>query len=264
MSLAELSFDAATGVATITLNRPEVLNALNVALAEALREVVLPLAGDPRVRCVLLQGRGRAFMAGGDLTGFAADFDTADTVIDALLDALHPVVETLRSLDAPVIAAVQGAVAGAGLSLMAACDLVIAAQGTRFLLAYDRIGAAPDCGGTYFLPRLLGSRRAAALMFLSEQLDADAARDAGLVNQVVAADRLDAEATALAQKIARGPTQAFGNYKRLAQSTFGNTLHDQLEAERASFKSATKTHDFREGVSAFLAKRPATFKGAQS
>ena len=264
MSLAELSLDTATGIATITLNRPDVLNALNVALAEALRDAVVPLAGDRRVRAVLLQGRGRAFMAGGDLSGFAADFDTADTVIDALLDALHPVVETLRSIDAPVIAAVQGAVAGAGLSLMAACDLVVAASGTRFLLAYDRIGAAPDCGGTYFLPRLLGSRRAAALMFLSEQLDADAALAAGLVTKVVAADQLAAESTVLAAKIASGPTEAFGNYKRLAQSTFGNTLHDQLEAERASFKSATKTHDFREGVSAFLAKRPASFKGPQA
>lgn len=261
MSLAELSFDAASGVATITLNRPDVLNALNVTLAEALRDAVVPLADEPRLRCVMLRGNGRAFMAGGDLAGFAADFDAADTVIDALLDALHAVVETLRAIDAPVIAAVQGAVAGAGLSLMAACDLVVAAAGTRFLLAYDRIGAAPDCGGTYFLPRLLGSRRAAALMFLSEQLDADAALAAGLVNKVVAADQLEVESEALAARIASGPTQAFGNYKRLAQSTFGNTLHDQLEAERASFKSATVTHDFREGVTAFLAKRPATFKG---
>lgn len=264
MSLAELNLDAATGIATITINRPEVLNAIDVPLAQALRDVVVPLAGDARVRCVVLRGRGRAFVAGGDLARFADDFDTAHVVIDALLDALHPVVETLSTLDAPVIASVHGAVAGAGLSLMAACDLVVAATGTRFLLAYDRIGAAPDCGGTWFLPRLLGSRRAAAMMFLSEQLDADAALAAGLVNKVVAADQLAAETATLATRIASGPTEAYGNYKRLAQATFGNTLHDQLEAERACFKRATATRDFREGVSAFLAKRPATFKGKAS
>lgn len=261
MSLAELHLDATTGIATITLNRPDVLNAIDVPLAQALRDAVLPLADDPPVRCVVLQGRGRAFVAGGDLARFADDFDAAPSVIDALLDALHPVVETLRAIDAPVIASVHGAVAGAGLSLMAACDLVIAAAGTRFLLAYDRIGAAPDCGGTWFLPRLLGSRRAAALMFLSEQLDADAALAAGLVSKVVAAEQLGAETTALATRIANGPTQAFGNYKRLAAQTFSRPLHEQLEAERAAFKSGTQTRDFREGVSAFLAKRPATFRG---
>lgn len=262
MSLAERSLDAATGIVTITLNRPEVLNAIDVPLAEALRDAVVPLAGDARVRAVVLRGNGRAFVAGGDLAGFAKDFDAAPGVVDALLDSLHAVVETLRGIDAPVIASVHGAVAGAGLSLMAACDLVVAAAGTRILLAYDRIGAAPDCGGTYFLPRLLGLRRAAQLMFLSETLDADAALAAGLVTRVVPADQLATATDELARRIASGPTQAFGNYKRLVEGTFDRSLPEQLEAERACFKSATLTADFREGVSAFLAKRPATFKGS--
>jgi 2-(1,2-epoxy-1,2-dihydrophenyl)acetyl-CoA isomerase len=261
MSLVESSLDESTGVLTLTINRPEVLNAIDVALAHAMNAAIVPLRGDARVRCVVLKGAGRAFVAGGDLSRFAEDFDKAAAVADELLDALHPVAETLRAIDAPVIAAVHGAVAGAGLSLMCSCDLVIAASGTRFLMAYDKVGAAPDFGGTYFLPRVLGMRRAAQLLFLSETLDAEAALAAGLVNRVVAPDQLAATADEMARKIASGPTRAFGQYKRLADRAFESELHDQLEAERAAFKAATKTEDFREGASAFLAKRPATFCG---
>lgn len=261
MSLVESQLDTGTGIVTLTMNRPDVLNAIDVPLAHAMNTAVLALRGDARVRCVLLRGAGRAFVAGGDLSRFAEDFDKAADVADELLDALHPVAETLRAIDAPVIAAVHGAVAGAGLSLMCSCDLVVAAQGTRFLMAYDKVGAAPDFGGTYFLPRVLGMRRAAQLLFLSETLDADAALQAGLVNRVVPADQLESVAGEIASKIASGPTRAFGQYKRLADRSFESELHDQLEAERAAFKAATKTEDFREGVSAFLAKRPAVFRG---
>lgn len=261
MSLAELSLDAVTGIATITINRPEVMNALNVPLAEALRDVALEIRDDARVRCVVLRGSGRAFIAGGDLASFAKDFEVADQVADKLLNALHVLVETLRNIDAPVIASVHGAVAGAGLSLMAACDLVIAAQGTRFMIAYDRIGASPDCGGTYFLPRLLGRNKAAQLMFLSETLDAEAALAAGLIYKVVAADDLETSTAELAIRLANGPTQAYGNYKRLVEKTYDRSLPEQLEAERNAFSANTRTADFREGVSAFLGKRPAQFKG---
>lgn len=245
MSLVESALDETSGIATLTFNRPEVLNAIDVPLAQALNRAVLALRGDARVRCVLLRGAGRAFVAGGDLARFAEDFDKAADVADELLDALHPVAETLRGIDAPVIAAVHGAVAGAGLSLMCDCDLVVAAQGTRFLTAYDRVGAAPDFGGTYFLPRVLGMRRAAQFLFLGETLDADAALAAGLVNQVVAADQLAATAEALARRIASGPTRAYGQYKRLVDRAFERELPAQLEAERAAFKAATKTADFR-------------------
>lgn len=261
MSLCERVLDESTGIATITMNRPEVLNAIDVAMAKAMNAAVLGLRDDARVRCVVLRGAGRAFVAGGDLSRFAEDFDQAAAVADELLDALHPVAETLRSIDAPVIAAVQGAVAGAGLSLMCSCDLVIAAQGTRFLMAYDKVGAAPDFGGTYFLPRVLGMRRAAQFLFLSETLDAEAALQAGLVNRVVPANQLSAAAEEMARKVASGPTRAYGQYKRLADRSFERELHDQLEAERAAFKAATRTADFREGASAFLAKRPARFTG---
>lgn len=261
MSLVESSLDPASGIVHITINRPEVLNAIDVPTAQALNRAVLALRGDARVRCVVLRGAGRAFVAGGDLSRFAEDFEKAAEVADELLDALHPVAETLREIDAPVVAAVHGAVAGAGLSLMCGCDLVIAAQGTRFLMAYDKVGAAPDFGGTYFLPRRIGLRRAAQFLFLSETLDADAALQAGLVNQVVAAEQLAATVDGIARKIASGPTRAYGQYKRLADRAFVSSLHEQLEAERAAFKAATRTADFREGASAFLAKRPATFVG---
>ena len=261
MSLVTATRDVATGIATLCFNRSEVLNALDVPTARALRDAAMPLSDDPAVRCILLRGNGRAFVAGGDLAGFAEDFDLAAAVVDDLLDALHPVIEMLATHDAPVIAAVHGAVAGAGLSLMAACDLVIAAEGTRFLMAYDRIGAAPDCGGTYFLPRVVGMRRAAELMLLSPTWTASEALAAGLVNRVVAAEQLDAEATVLATRIAQGPTQAYGAYKRLASEAFSRPLHDHLEAERAAFRQATRSADFRAGVQAFLSKKPAQFTG---
>jgi 2-(1,2-epoxy-1,2-dihydrophenyl)acetyl-CoA isomerase len=250
-----------TGVATLTINRPEVLNALDVATARAMAAAAASLDGDASVRCIVLRGAGRAFVAGGDLGGFAQDFDAAASVTDELLDALHRVIETLRRHDAPVLASVHGAVAGAGLSLMAGCDLVIAAEGTRFLVAYDRIGAAPDCGGTYFLPRVLGTRRAAEFMFLGESWDAATALAAGLVNRIVPAAELLPETEKLAARLAGGPTRAFGMYKALVAQSQGNTLSAQLELERAAFKAATRTGDFREGVGAFLAKKSPRFQG---
>ncbi len=254
-------FDATRGIVWITINRPEVLNAINLDVAHGLRDAVLPLAQNPDVRCVVLRGMGRAFAAGGDVARFADDFDKSAAVIEELLESLNPVVETLRTIDAPVLGSVQGAAAGAGLSLVSMCDIVVAAQGTRFLMAYDRIGAVPDCGGTYFLPRAVGVRMAAQLMMLSDTLSADEAKTAGLVNFVVADDSLGAETETLAAKLAAGPTKSFGEYKRLVRDSFSRSLHDQLEAERDAFKLITRTQDFRNGVSAFLAKGKTEFRG---
>ncbi len=261
MALVELERDAATGIATISFNRPEVLNALDVPTTRALHDAVLPLKGDSSVRCIILRGNGRAFVAGGDLTGFAADFDAAATVVDDMLDALHPVIEILAAHNAPVLASVHGAVAGAGLSLMAGCDLVIAAEGTRFMIAYDRIGAAPDCGGTYYLPRRLGLRRAAEFMLLGETWDAATAERHGLINRVVPAEALAAETALLARRLASGPTLAYGRYKRLAASAHTLPLDEQLELERKAFKAGTSSHDFRAGVTAFLDKTKADYHG---
>lgn len=261
MSLVLQDWDAERGILTLSLNRPQVLNAIDVPLAQAVRAAVEPLAARRDLRLVVLRGAGRAFVAGGDLARFAEDFDQAGAVVNALLDALHPAILTLRALDAPVLAVVQGAVAGAGLSLMAAADLVMAAEGTRFLLAYDRIAAAPDCGGTWFLPRLLGPRRAAELMLLSTSWTAEEALTRGLINRVVPAAQLDTQAAEWAATLAQGPTAAFGHYKRLVDASLHQDLATQLEAERAAFVDATRTEDFRSGVTAFLAKRPAAFRG---
>ena len=259
MALVQLTRE--DGIAYLTVNRPEVLNAIDVSTAWAISESVQALNGDVTVRCIVLRGAGRAFIAGGDLARFAEDFDKAAEVVDELLDALHPAILSLRSHAAPVVASVHGAVAGAGLSLMSACDLVIAAEGTRFMVAYDRVGASPDCGGTYFLPRVVGRRRAAEFMFLSDVWTAESALQAGLVNRVVPLERLAAETERVAVKIAAGPTQAYGAFKRLLDTGERSGLADHLERERAAFKAATKTADFRAGVSAFLSKGTPEFTG---
>lgn len=262
MALVESSMDEVLGIVTITLNRPAVLNAIDVPMAQALHDAVVPLGRRDEVRCIVLKGAGKAFVAGGDVTRFADNFDTAADVVDQLLDALHPVVETLATHDAPVLAGVGGAVAGAGMSLLAACDLAIAADTSQFLMAYDRVGAPPDCGGTWFLPRKVGMRNAALLMLLGETWDARRALQAGLVNRIVPCEQLAEETQAWAATLARRPTQALGAYKRLAaQASGASSLHEHLEAEREAFKRATRSADFREGVTAFLQHRDPVFSG---
>lgn len=263
MSLAEFDWNAEQGIATLTLNRPDVLNAIDVKLAQALRDVTRTLPDRRGLRCVLLRGAGRAFVAGGDLAAFAADdfAHTAELAGD-ILDAMHEVLETFARIDAPVLGMVQGVAAGAGLSLVAACDLVIAAQGTRFITAYDRIGSSPDCGATYFLTRILGARRTAQLYLTGETLEADEALRLGLINRVVPAEQLAEEGLKQAQKLAAGPTAAFGRFKRLTAASLDRELPAQLAAERAAFLEGTSTADFREGLTAFLQKRPARFTGA--
>jgi len=261
MSLAELAFDRDRGIATVTFRRAEVMNALDVAMVRAIHASVMPLADLEGVRCVILRGEGRAFMTGGDVDAFAADFTRTAEVVGELLDSLNPAILTLRNLNAPVLASVHGAVAGAGISVMCACDLVIAAENTRFMLAYNRVGTVPDCGGTWFLPRLIGLRKAAEFMFLGNTWDAATAKDVGLINHVVPADRLAQETDALAQKLAAGATLAFGAYKRLANEAFSRSLAEQLSLERTAFQASTRTQDFRTGVTAFLAKTEPKFEG---
>lgn len=259
MSLAELEIGA-DGVGYLTLNRPEALNAIDIPTAQALHEAVTGLATRD-LRCLVLRGAGRAFVAGGDVKRFADDFACSADVIDALLDHLHPAILALQALDAPVVASVHGAVAGAGLSLMAGADLVVAAEGTRFLMAYDRIGTAPDCGGTWFLPRRLGPGAAARLMLLGETWDAMEAQAVGLVDRVVPDADLAAETDGLAGLLATRPTRALGAWKRLSAAAFATPLARHLEAERAAFRAVTGTQDFREGVTAFLARRAPAFTG---
>ncbi len=253
--------DAASGVATIRFDRPDVLNAIDLATARAFRAAVEAVTADPSVRCIVLTGAGRCFVAGGDLGAIGADLDAAANVVDGLLDALHPALTALRRAPAPVVAVVRGAAAGAGFSLVLAADVVVAGESAVFQIAYDKVGATPDCGGTWFLERKVGRTRAFELMLTGRRLSAAEAVALGVVTEMVADADLETRGRALAAAIAAGPTRAFGRFKSLIDAAPSRSLEDQLEAERAAFVAATATADFREGVTAFLAKRPPVFEG---
>lgn len=259
--LVSCLIDPATGIATLRFERPEVLNALDLATARAFAAAVERVTRDPGVRVIVLSGAGRAFMAGGDVGSFAVAGEDVAAVVHGLLDAVHPAVLALRAAPAPVVALVRGAAAGAGFSFVLGADVVVAEETAAFLVAYDRLGATPDCGGTWFLERRVGRARAFELMLTGRRLTAIEARDIGIVTEVVPAGELEARGQALAETIARGPTQAFGRFKRLLDEAPSRRLAEQLEAERAAFVAGTGTADFREGVSAFLAKRPPSFQG---
>lgn len=252
------AFDPATGIGRLTFNRSEVLNAIDVPTAVALHDGVRSLVAEPGLRCIVLAGAGRAFAAGGDIASLAVE---PTRIVNELLDALHPAILALRATSAPVLAVVQGAAAGAGLSLVLGADLVMAGDRARFVIAYDRVGASPDCGGTWFLPRKVGRARAFELMLLGTTLDAEAARDAGIVSVVVPSAELDQRADELARRVAAGPTGAYGRFKRLVDDALAAPLAQHLEAERDAFLASSTTADFREGVAAFIAKREPTFKG---
>ena len=245
-------------VATLRFNRPAAMNALDLPTALALRDAVQAISQDPEVRAVLLQGSGRAFVAGGDLAALRAD------PVQGAQDLLGPLNETLlllQGLNAPVIAQVHGAAAGAGLSLMLMCDFVLAAEGTKFNLAYINLGTSCDVGASWALPRLVGLRQALEIALLGEGFDAAEALRLGLINRVLPAAELDAAAQALAQRIASGPTVAYGQMRRLLRDSLTRDLPAQLQAEAQAFLACAKTPDFSEGVAAFLAKRPAQFAG---
>jgi 2-(1,2-epoxy-1,2-dihydrophenyl)acetyl-CoA isomerase len=245
-------------VAVLQINRPAALNALDVPTARAFHAACQALAADDGVRAVVLRGAGRCFGVGGDLAAMQGD---AAAVALQLIEPLHASVLLLSALDAPVIASLHGAVAGGSLSLALACDLAIAAEGTRLNLAYAGIGASCDVSGSWQLPRLVGLRRALEIALLSETLHADEALRLGLVNRVVAAADLQAETLALAQRLAAGPTLAYGRLKRLLRQSLDNALPAQLDAERDAFRASAGTADFAEGLAAFFAKRPPQFTG---
>lgn len=253
-----LAVDA--GVAVLTLNRPDVLNAFDAAMADTFLARIEEIAARRDVRAILLKGAGRGFCAGGDVSQFTAGGDPA-AAIEAIIRPLHAGLKRLDELPQPAIACLHGAVAGAGFSLALACDLAIAAESAKFTLAYARIGATPDGSGTYHLPRIVGMKKAKELALLAETIDAGEALRLGLINRTVRAEILDAEGMTLARRLAAGPTQAYGRIKSLLGASLSHSLGDQLDAERDAFHASTRTADFGEGVSAFLEKRPARFTG---
>lgn len=259
--LVTTGLNTETGVATLTFNRPEALNAINVPMAEAFLDAVRKLKDQSGVRCVVLTGAGRAFMAGGDISSMAGTPEQAGAAINAILNAVNPAILLLRSMDAPMIAAVKGVAAGAGLSLALMADLVVAREDAKFLVAYNGIGAVPDCGGSWFLTHKIGAGRAAELMLLGRTLSAAEAKTWGLVTEFSPEDQYEKLLADIITKIASGPTRAFGAFRKLTDRAYGNQLADHLESERTAFLEMARTEDFAEGVAAFLAKRTAEFRG---
>ena len=255
MAEVETSRDGA--VLTITLNRPEVLNAFNQAVHAGLR-IALEDARAEEIRAVVITGAGRAFCVGQDL----AEFREGEADVAGRLRSLyHPNVLAIRALEKPVIAAVNGPAAGAGLSLACACDLRIAASDATFVPAFINIGLIPDAGGSYFIHRLLGFARAFEWMASGRRLSADEALAWGLVSEVVETEGLAARAAETAQTFASFPTRGIAMTKQLFDAAAQNTLEQQLDLEAELQAKATKTEDFIEGVTAFLEKRPPQFKG---
>ena len=255
------------GVMTLTLNRPERMNAFNIAMHEALADAMRRARDEAECRVVLLTGAGRAFCAGQDLSERRMVAEGVRPDLGATIDQhYNPLVRAIRSLPKPVIAAVNGAAAGAGANVALACDLVIAARSASFLQAFARIGLVPDSGGTFFLPRLVGEARARALMLLAEPIGAEKAEEWGLIYRVVEDGAVLGEAHSLAEKLAAGPTHAYGLMKRAFDASAANTLSAQLDLERDLQREAGADSEYVEGVRAFLEKRPADFrgKGAQS
>jgi len=249
------------GVATITLNRPHVLNALDGEMIRQLRKICEQVEREAAARVVVMRGAGPAFLAGGDVSVFHANLPRMPELVRELAGELHHALIALRRAPQPVLASVHGAVAGAGVSLMAAADLVVAASNATVSLAYSRLGTSPDGGATFFLPRLLGPRKALELMLLSDPVDAEQARTLGLFNWVVDQSELRAETERIAQRLARGATRALSETKRLVYRSLDRALTAQLEAEVEAFARCAATRDFAEGVTAFVEKRKPEFKG---
>ena len=252
-------------VATLTLNRPAALNALDHAMVDALVATTTEVAADDALRVVVLRGAGKHFMAGGDIRTFAGALPQPPAARQAgfqrLVERMHVAIENLHRMPHPVVARVHGAVAGFGLSLMNACDLVLAADDAYFASAYRHIALTPDGGGSWSLPRLAGVRRAMEIFLLGERFDAAEAHRIGIVNRVVPAAELDAATDAVVRSLAAAPVLALRNAKRLVRESLARTLSEQLQAEALSFGQCTATPDFAEGIGAFLDKRPPRFGG---
>jgi 2-(1,2-epoxy-1,2-dihydrophenyl)acetyl-CoA isomerase len=260
--MASVVVSVEAGVETITLNRPEKLNALNPEMHERLRAALKRADDEPDIRVVLLTGAGRGFCTGQDLAERDVSPGAAAIDLSVSLGSLYnPLVRRMRALPKPIVCAVNGVAAGAGANLALACDLVIAARSASFMQAFSRLGLIPDAGGTYFLPRLVGSARAMGLALLGEKLTAEQAAQWGLIWKVVDDAQLAAEAQALAAALASGPTKGYGLAKKALYASPGNSFDAQLDLERDLQREAGLSEDYREGVAAFKEKRAPRFKG---
>lgn len=254
--------DLRDGVLRLTLNRPEVLNSVNAQLARALQEALARAGTDTSVRAVLLTGAGRAFCAGQDLAEAIGEGGEPSPDLDEFVrNSWNPTILALRTIEKPVVCAVNGAAAGAGANLALACDIVFAADEASFIQSFAKIGLIPDSGGTFILPRIVGLQRATVLTMLAEKLSAAEAREFGLVYRVVPSGSLIAEAEACARQLATQPTRALGMIKRAFNHSLGVSLEAQLGYETDLQREAGGTADYAEGVRAFLEKRKPEFTG---
>lgn len=256
---SSLRFERRGAVAALTLNRPELGNAIDVALARSLLEASIACDVDRTIRCVLLTGSGRFFCAGGDVTAIAAAGDTAAALVREITAYLHAAIARLTQMRKPLITAINGPAAGAGLSLAILGDMALAARSAHFTLAYTAIGLTPDGGATWLLPRLVGLRRAQELALTNRRVAADEARAIGLVTRVVDDATLATDAESVAQGLATSATGALGQTRRLFLSSFGSSIETQLELESQAIADAACSKHGREGVSAFVSKRKPEF-----
>ena len=260
-----ITMDIEGGVASIVMNRPEARNALSEELRAGLAEFMEQCEMDEAIRCVVLRGAGGHFMGGGDVKGFKERENMAPAkrkaMVVRLLHTLHYAIHRMRGMPKPVICAVEGAAAGAGVSLAVAGDLTIAAESAFFTLAYARIGLNPDASSTYFLPRMIGLKRTFEMMYSADRYTAEEAREMGLVTRVVPDDEFDNYVAELAARLADGPTYAYGRGKALLNASFENSMESQLELESYAIGDCMMTDDHIEGITAFVEKRAPIFKG---
>lgn len=252
-----------SGVAKITLNRPDVLNSLNAGMAEELLAALGTAASDSELRAVLITGAGRAFCAGQDLDEVAPKNGKpgAKDLGHIVKTRYNPIILAIRTTEKPVLCAVNGVAAGAGANIALACDIVLASEKASFIQSFSKVGLIPDSGGTYFLPRLVGLGRAAALCMLAEKIGAKEAQNLGLVYKVFEESALQDESLKIAKFLASQPTTGLGLTKRALNQSYSNTLQEQLLLEEELQRKAGNTHDYNEGVSAFLEKREPNFSG---
>jgi 2-(1,2-epoxy-1,2-dihydrophenyl)acetyl-CoA isomerase len=260
-SYSTLLVDVADHVGTITLNRPEQFNALDLQMSKDLLAATIRFDEDPGVRCVVLTGSGKAFFAGGDLSGFGAAGDGRGALLKEMTTYFHGAIARLACMDAPVIAKVNGVAAGAGFSTVLACDLAVSAASAKFTMAYTKAGLTPDGSSTWFLPRTVGLRRAQELTLLNPTLTAAQALDWGIITRVVDDAELHAAVQTMATELANGPTKTLGAAKRLLRGSADHGLETQMELEARAIAGASLTRDGREGVAAFLEKRRPVFTG---
>lgn len=260
---SSLRFEVADGIARVRLNRPDDLNTMDLTLCREMRDVAIRCAEDPDVRVVLLSAAGAAFSSGADLRVFRENADTLPAYISEMATEFHIAVSRFARMDAPVIAVVQGVAAGGGMSLVLSADLVLAADSAWFTMAYSSVALTPDGSSSYFLPRLVGFRRAMELMVTNRVLDATEAMEWGMVNEVVPAAELDKRADALAADIAAGPARCYAGIKKLLHTGWNETLESQMAREVRVIAGVAGTEDTREGIAAFLDKREPRFSSGE-